>query len=88
MCNLGEVDCHGCQRWKENQVHLYNLLTRIKTLEMSCKQSLAAQTLQELLHTRSLILEALDKISKRKFILTQKMFYEYGNKCGKHLERT
>lgn len=63
------------------------LTNRIYTLERKHKSSLAAKALTELTQTREELLEELHKTLKRKYALTHKMFYEFGNKSGRLLAR-
>lgn len=40
------------------------------------------------MHSCALLLEELDKRTKRRYILGQRIFYEHGNKCGHRLARS
>lgn len=74
--------------WKKAyQARITNLIQKIKTLELAHKQTQAQQTYQELTQTREYLLTELSHKTKRKFILQQKLFYEFGNKSGKYLVR-
>lgn len=63
------------------------LSAKIHMLERAHKLSLAAQSYADLLKAREDLLEVLGKTIRRKYTLTQKLFYEYGNKSGKYLAR-
>lgn len=56
-------------------------------LERGHKSTQAASSLHDLVQARVDLLEELDKKTKRNYILTQKIFYEYENKSGKFLAR-
>lgn len=56
-------------------------------LEQTHKASLGNSSLAELSQAREDLLEALTTTLKRKFALTQKLYYEFGNKAGKLLAR-
>lgn len=75
------------RRRKEKKQHLLGLLNRIKTLENAHKRSQVLTTLQPLLQARNELLELLGKQIKRKYILSQRVFYEYSNKAGRLLAR-
>ncbi|XP_077341175.1 uncharacterized protein LOC143986639 [Lithobates pipiens] len=72
-------------RKKANQARISDLVHKIQQLERAHKHSLAQATLQDLTETRKLLQEALNRKTHRKFILTQKLFYEQGNKNGRLL---
>lgn len=67
--------------------HIAALSEKIHTLERAYKLSLATKSLVELIKAREELLEALGKSLKHKYVLTQKLFYEFGNKSGKLLAR-
>lgn len=75
------------RRWKARQANIFKLSEKIHSLERKHKQSLADQTLQELLKAREDLLEELRKSTGLKFVLSQQIFYEFGNKSGKMLAR-
>lgn len=77
----------SAHRNKTRRTHMAALLAKIHALEQAHKLSLAAIFLKDLIKTREELLEALGKSLKRKYILTQKLFYELGNKSGKLLAR-
>lgn len=83
----GELIALSAKRRKDRQTHINTLTSRIQALEAAHKSSMAATSLPELLQARSELLEALNKQTKRNYILSQKIFYEYGNKSGKILAR-
>ncbi|XP_077340933.1 uncharacterized protein LOC143986462 [Lithobates pipiens] len=70
---------------KARKAGLAALFAKLRNLEASHKQTLAQHTLEELTDTRALINETLNLNVKKKFILSQKLFYEQGNKCGRFL---
>lgn len=72
---------------KAHQAIITNLIHKIKTLERVYKQTYAQQTYQDLTQTRELLLAELSHKTKHKFILQQKLFYEFGNKSGKYLAK-
>lgn len=63
------------------------LYAKIHSLERTHKLSLATKSLVDLIKAREELLEELNKFLKRKYILTQKLFYEFRNKSGKLLAR-
>lgn len=69
---------------KEKKAKLANLFAKLKKLEALHKHTLAQQTHSELTETRTLIKELHHNL-KKKFILSQKLFYEFGNKSGRLL---
>lgn len=60
-----------------------SLIALIKHLEIVHKQTRALNTGWELNTTRVSLLEELGK--KSSFMLSQKLFHEQGNKCGRFL---
>lgn len=83
----GELMSIAAQRNKLRFTRINDLTTRIRRLEQTHKASLAAATLTELIQAREELLETLNVTLKRKFALTQKLYYEFGNKAGKFLAR-
>lgn len=77
----------AAQRNKLRKARINELTDRILTLEQAHKASLAASTLTELTQTREELLEELNHTLKRNYAMTQKLFYEFGNKSGKLLAR-
>lgn len=73
-------------RW-EQQSYIKKLTARIHTLEKAHKYTQAAFSLPELIQARTDLLEKLAKKTKLNYILSQKIFSEYGNKSGKLLAR-
>lgn len=63
------------------------LSAKIHALKWAHKLSLATKSLADLLKAREELLEELGKTLNHKYILTQKLFYEFGNKSGKLLAR-
>lgn len=64
----------------EKQVGIQDLLSKISSLERAHKRILAQKTLQDLLAILKLLLEELRHRLKKKYTLSQKLFYEHGNK--------
>lgn len=83
----GEFISMAAHRKKQRRNYINTLSTRIHALERAHKASLATKSLAELLQAREEFREELSKTLKRKYILTQKLFYEFGNKSGKMLAR-
>lgn len=73
---------------RRSQQHILELLSDIKRLETSYKLSLNSTTLEELTLTRALLHEVLGLKVQRRFILSQKVFYEFRNKSGRPLARS
>lgn len=67
---------------QDKQKLVSNLLTKIQTLERSHKRNLGHHTHQELTETCKLLLEELDQKTRKKYTLSQKIFYEHSNKSG------
>lgn len=73
-------------KWKKaHQSRILDLIGHIRTLEASHKQSKAQYTLDDL--TRNLPLVELSKRYRRRLALSQKLFYEEGDKCSRLLLR-
>lgn len=72
---------------KECQALILALSTKIRTLEAQHKRALALNTSQELAERRTLSLEKLFKRARRRNVLSQKLFFEQGNKPGRLLAR-
>lgn len=83
----GELLSISANRNKLNRSHIADLTARIHVLEQAHKASVADALLTELTQAREELLEALNKSLKRKFLLTQKLYYEFGNKSSKLLAR-
>lgn len=77
----------AAKRNKRKKAKIVELTNRIYTLEQKHKASLATEALAELTRTREELLEELHKTLKLKYTLSQKYFYEFGNKSGKLLAR-
>lgn len=73
------------RRTKLRKARVTELSNRVKTLERAHKRTLATQTHAELLKAREELLGELQKTLKRRYALTNKLFYEFGNKSGKLL---
>lgn len=71
----GELLALAAKSKRLHQETINALLKSIKSLETIPKQTQAQSTLQDLLQTRSLLLEELDKLTKRRYILGQRIFY-------------
>lgn len=84
----GELLALSAKHKKEFQAKLLALTKTIKTLELSHKQTCAHSTLRELIKAWSSLLEELGILSKRRYVLSQMIFYEHGNKCGRLLARS
>lgn len=74
-------------RRREKQAYITKLTKHIHKLESAHKLTQATSSLQELLQDRAELVEELNKKTKCNYILSQKMFYEYGNKAGRLLAR-
>lgn len=96
---LTQYEAHKCilrgkflalktSRKKAHQARTKNLIQKIKTLELAHKQTQAQHTCHDLTQTREPLLAALSHKTKCKFVLQQKLFYEFGNKSGKYLANT
>lgn len=83
----GELISISATRRKERNAHITRLTARILELERTHKNSQAVGTLLELIQNQKELLETLNKRIKRNYILSQKTFYEYGNKSSKLLAR-
>lgn len=87
MLYAEELISLAARRSKAKQARVNELTTRISTLERTHKASLAASSLAELTQVKKELLDELNGKLKRKFALTQKLFYEFSNKSGKLLAR-
>lgn len=67
---------------KAKKAKLADLFTKLKKLEALHKRNLAQKTHSELVEICTLIQDALNQNVKKNYILSQKLFYEYGNKSG------
>lgn len=65
---------------KEKQSQLKEMFDKLKTLEALHKRTLAQQSHLELTEVRTLIQDEIGKNIRKKFTLSQKLFYEFGNK--------
>lgn len=83
----GELMAQAAKVKRLQQATIDNLIANIRRLEATHKQSHSQQTLQELMHSRSVLLEELGKCTRRQYVLHQRIFYEQGNKCGRLLAR-
>lgn len=72
---------------KQRRAHINALSSKIHTLERAHKSSLATKSLEELLQAREALREEIHKSLRRKYILNQKLYYEFGNKSGKLLAK-
>lgn len=77
----------AAKRNKERRKHHSDLLEKIRKLEGLHKQSQALTTLTDLIQARKDLLDLLDKQIQRKYILSKKKFYEFGNKASKMLAK-
>lgn len=77
----------AAKKRREKLTHISQLTTSIHELEKAHKRTQSISTLQELSQVRAELVDELNKRTKRNFILSQKMFYEYGNKAGRLLVR-
>lgn len=73
------------RRHKIRMARITELAHQIKTLVQAHKHSLAANTHEALLKARKDLLDLFQTRLRRKFALTQKLFYEFGNKSGRLL---
>lgn len=83
----GKLIAIASKRRRERQAHISILSKRIQNLEKIHKKTRALSTLEELTQVRTELKEVLHKQIKRNYILSQKIFYEHGNKSGKILAR-
>lgn len=83
----GKLIAIASKRRRERQAHISILSKRIQNLEKIHKKTRALSTLEELTQVRTELKEVLHKQIKRKYILSQKIFYEHGNKSSKILAR-
>lgn len=83
----GELIANSAKQRKDRQAHIIKLTSCIQELECAHKTSQALVSLPDLLQARTNLLEALNKQTKQNYILSQKLFYKYGNKSGKLLAR-
>lgn len=87
-CSIrGEFMAIAAKKRREKQAHILQLTTRIHKLEKVLKRTQVIFTLQELTQVRVELVDVLHKRRKCNYILSQKMFYEYGNKAGRFLAR-
>lgn len=77
----------AAHRNKFTNTRMAELTARIRPLEQTHKASLAIASLEDLSQAREEFLEALTATVKRKFALSQKLYYEFSNKAGKLLVR-
>lgn len=77
----GEFMAMSAKKTREKQAYISQLIKNIHALEMNHKRTQALSTLQELSQLRAKLIDELNKRTKLNFILSQKLFYEYGNKC-------
>lgn len=84
----GELISMAARRNKLRQNSINNLTDQINCLEKKHKQSLAIDTLSELLKLREELLLLLEKKIKRNLNFSRKVFYEFGNKSSKLLANT
>lgn len=83
----GELMAQAAKVKRNHQITIDNLIANIRRLEATHKQSHSQQTLQELMHSHSTLLEELGERTRRQYVLHQRVFYEQGNKCGRLLTR-
>lgn len=72
---------------KKHQATISSLSHKIAALEAQHKCSLASRVAKDLADTRALLLEELFKRAWKQQVLSQKLFYEQGNKPGRLLAR-
>lgn len=73
------------KRTRLRKARIKELSDRVKVLERTHKHTLATQGHDELLKAWEELLGELRKTLTRKYTLTNKLFYEFGNKSGKLL---
>lgn len=83
----GELIAIATKRRRERQAHISKLSNHIHELEKAHKKTQAISSLQELTQARTELVDELNKRMKHNYILSQKLFYEYGNKAGRLLAR-
>lgn len=87
----GVLIAAAAKRKQERQKQLTELTTQVQKLERADKQAQLLDTYQSLIKTKLYkglaLLEALGIKIKRKYILSQKHFYEHSNKSGKRVAR-
>lgn len=83
----GDFLAAAAKRNKEKRKQHSDLIERIRRLEGVHKQSQAFNTLNDLIQARKDLLDLLDKQIQRKYILSKRKFYEFGNKASKMLAR-
>ncbi|CAH2282735.1 Hypothetical predicted protein, partial [Pelobates cultripes] len=76
---------HGTRLKKQRTQEIACLAAQLARLEMLHKQDLRDETYKQLLETRAKLNSCLTSKIQFQFQLTQKTFYEYGNKSGKLL---
>lgn len=79
----GQLLAISARRKTKHQVLVLELSFKIRKLEAQHKRTLAIKTSQELVETRSFLLDELFKRVRRCNILSQKLFYEQGNTPGR-----
>lgn len=83
----GQLLAISVRKKRENQARILELSTKICKLKAQHKRTLAINISQELVETRLLLLGELLKRVRRRNTLSQKLFYEQGNKPGRLLAR-
>lgn len=83
----GELRSIAAKGNKHRKARIEDLSTRIHALKQAHKLSEASNTLSDLLKAREELLEVLGNTLQRKYVLTHKPLYEFGNKSGKLLAR-
>lgn len=77
----------AARRKREHQKLIKDLSSKIHDLEAQHKHSHAIHLAQELAGARALLVEELFKRAHKRHMLTQRLFYEQGNKPGRRLAR-
>lgn len=75
----------GAQRKRRSQKVTQDLILEIRNLETTHKLTKEQETFQKLLNARTQLLEEMGRKHKRRAALSQKLFYDQGNKPGRLL---
>lgn len=81
----GDLMSRGAKAKRISQQQFTDLVNRIHRLEQTHKKSIMDATFKELTEARKERLDLLGKQHRRKRVLTQKLYYESGNKCYRFL---
>lgn len=82
MYREGQTEFLSSNQKKRKTAKLTDLFAKLKTLEATHKCTLAQSIHMKFIEIRTRIQEQLGHNLKKKFNLSQKLFYEYGNKSG------